>query len=210
MCSSDLSAYRFRWRLPRLLMWAIGNIRGVGAEQKPVVRDESWNARKIPETADPYSNEPSTWPWTPEISARKNEGFRLNSARDYVAATKVFEALHAESPRDPQVHQMLATLYSVLGRQQDSARELDWLRAAWRDQPGYWVGNALVQALREIGRWQECIDLSKDFLTRFPQAAEAWSAKAVADWQIGNIDPAVQAIERSIELRFDQIGRAHV
>ena len=200
----DHSAYRFRWRLPRLWSWLVGNLTGA-SESMPLTRDPAqWSPRQVPVPPDPYAQEPSTWLWTPEIGKRKDEGFAKHGARDEAGAMRVFEGLLADVPGDPQVHQMLAILHRELGRTDDAARELDWLRQAFREREGYWTGIALTGALHELGHWQECIEVARPLLARFPQAAQVWNQLAVAEWQMGRGDEAAAAVDRAIALRFNR------
>lgn len=198
------SAYRFRWRLPRLLMWAIGNIRGVGKAPKMVRDPEQWKPRQVPVAADPYRNEPGTWLWTEAIGKQKADCFQKFGARDFPAALAIAESLCTETPDDPQVHGLLAQTLFALGRQADSARELDWLRTTWRERPGFWVGNSLVNALLGNGFWQECRDVATAHLAKFPEAAWVWRARAESEFQIGLIDDALVSIDRAIRLTFDR------
>jgi hypothetical protein len=76
----DHSTYRYRWRLPRLLAWAIGNLRGDGVAAPPPRDPAAWAPRAVPATPDPYANEPSDWPWSPELHEEKLAGWRAKDA----------------------------------------------------------------------------------------------------------------------------------
>lgn len=200
----DHSAYRFRWRLPRLLKWALGNV-SMEVQAGPAARDPvEWAPRKVEEPANPYAAEPSTWPWSEDISRRKEAAYRLSVTSDFPAAVKAYEALRAELPGDPSVRSELVRVYAALARKEESAKELDWLRRAWQETSGYWIGRAFTQALRDGDRWPECISAATAFVERFPKSDHVWALKAFAEWQVGAIDTALASIDRAIALRFDR------
>jgi tetratricopeptide (TPR) repeat protein len=182
----------------------VGNLTGA-SEALPQNRDPAqWSPRQVPVEPDPYAKEPGTWLWTPAIGKRKEEGFARQGARDQAGALSIFEALLTEVPDDPQIHQMLAIIYRTVGRLDDAARELDWLRRAYRDREGYWTGSALLAALHDHGRWQETIEIAKRLLERFPEAAQVWNLLATAQWQLGRVDEASASVDRSVALRFNR------
>lgn len=201
----DHSAYRFRWRLPRLLRWAIGNLRGVGAEPVQAVRDPAqWQTRQVPDPPDPYRTERGFGTWTPEIGKLKDEGWSCMGRRDLAGAQARFEQALALSPEDAQCHQALAGLHRQAGRKEQEAAAMQWLRNAWRERGDYWTGRALTSALEEAGQWRECLDLAKTLLDRFPEQGELWRQRAWCEFQLGELDAAMPSIDRAIALRFNR------
>lgn len=199
----DHSTYRFRWRLPRLLAWAIGNLRGDGVAAPPPRDPAAWAPRAVPATPDPYANEPSDWPWSPELHEEKLAGWRAKDAKDWAGCRRLFESARQRSPGDPQVHQTLAQTYRELGLVDEARREMEWLQAAWQEKRSHRTGIALAWAQEDFGSWRANVDHTTAFLERFPADAWAWRLLANARFQLGDHDAALQAIDRSIALRFD-------
>lgn len=82
----DHSAYRFRWRLPRLFVWAMGGLRGAGVEPKAEPRDPAaWARRDVAPPPNPYRNQPNRWQWTPELQAEKEAGYAASTRNDWQA-----------------------------------------------------------------------------------------------------------------------------
>lgn len=201
----DHSAYRFRWRLPRLFAWAMGGLRGAGIEPKAEPRDPAaWAKRAVPPAENPYRGEAVRWTWSPEIQAEKEAGYAARARNDWPATLARFTKAATLSPDDPQARQSLAQAYRELGQLDQAARELDWLRATRAAGGGYLVTESLAWALADAGRWQENRELLTDALTRYPESATLWRLRGEAEFQLGDADAALRSLERSLAIGFDR------
>lgn len=201
----DHSAYRFRWRLPRLFAWAMGGLRGAGVEPKVEPRDPAaWAKRAVPPSENPYRGEAVRWNWSPELQAEKEAGYAARGRNDWPATLAHFTKAAAMTPEDPQVRQSLAQAHRELGQLDQATRELDWLRAARAAGGGYLVIESLAWALADAGRWQENLDLLTDVLARYPESATLWRLRGEAEFQLGKADAALRSLERSLAIGFDR------
>lgn len=201
----DHTAYRFRWRLPRLFLWALGGLRGAGMAPGSEARDAAaWATRKVPPPEDPYADASVPWKWSPELQAEKEAGWAAMGRNDWPAALAALEKALALQAGDAQVRQSLAQACREVGRLDDATRHLDWLRAAWRESRNPRIGSCLAWALEDGGFWRENITLLTDYLERFPAAATMWRLRGNAEFQSGLADEAMRSLDRASALGFDR------
>lgn len=199
----DHTSYRFRWRLPRLAMLALGSLRGVG-EAPPAARDpEQWRPRVMPEVKEPYPNDYFVH-WTPELGAKKVAGWKLMGEGDHEAALRSFEEALRIQPADAQSRSMLAELYRRGGREAEALAQVEWLRAEYARQPGYRLGLCFIDALSALGLSEECKAVATGMLDRFPQCGQTWRRLAVACLQTSDVDGAERAIDRAVASGHDR------
>jgi lysophospholipase L1-like esterase/Flp pilus assembly protein TadD len=199
--ASDHGAYRFRWRVPRLLAWLHGKLRGTGlADPAPSnARGPGWAPRPAPSPL-PHADEPRRWAETGMSRASKQRGWSLEAAHDIPGAIEAFERAHGAAPDDPQARQMLVSLYRRAGRPSAATPHLEWLAAQWSRDAEYWSGRSLVAALEAVGRNAEAITVAEKFLRRFPQDAQVWRYLGQCQFFVGRHDDALRSIDESIRL----------
>lgn len=199
--ADDHAAYRFRWRVPRLLAWLLGKLRGSAiADPTPTnARGPGFEPRAIP-SPRPYADEPRRWAETGMSRASKQRGWSLEAARDISGALAAFERAHEAAPDDPETRHMLVSLYRKAGRPDDAAPHLDWLAAHWSRDADSWTGRSLVIALEALGRNADAIAVAERFLPRFPQDAMVWRYLAQCQFFVGRHDDALRSIDESIRL----------
>ncbi|MBL8725259.1 MAG: tetratricopeptide repeat protein, partial [Planctomycetes bacterium] len=197
---ADFSAYRFRWRLPRLLAWAAG----AGATKAPVVagsrRDgPDWQPKAVAAVYS-YNNEPFPGRPTPAASARKNKGWQLDGQRQLAAALAEFEAALAENPEDPQARGMMAKLCAANGQPARSLEHLQWLENHWQRTSGYWSGKSLAFAYNDLGRAEDALKVATAVLDRFPKCSEMWGVRGQCEFFTGKHEAAAASLRRSLEI----------
>jgi lysophospholipase L1-like esterase len=208
----DHTAYRFRWRLPRLVMLALGSLRGVGEAPRAVRDPAQWQSKGVAETQDPYPND-HVVRWTPELGEHKAAGWKAMGAGDHAAALLAFEAALRVQPEDAQSHAMLAEIHRRTGRDADALVEVEWLRAEFGRRPGHRLGLCFADALAAVGRSAECATVAASLLERFPQSGKLWRHLAIACLQTGDVDGAERAIDRAVATgpdRWNQFWRYKV
>jgi lysophospholipase L1-like esterase len=191
--------YRFRWRLPRLVPWALGNFFAVAQVQEHGRQGEEWLARP-PKLERAYRKTKSDWQFSPEAQPTKEEGWQQRARGDREGALRSFLRVLELAPEDGQAHQALAVTYSELGKRAPSQQHLDWLRNSYAATPGYWFGSSLVAALEGCGIWQEARDLLPPLLERFPEDGVLWRQLANMEFFLGNHEAALAAAERAVSL----------
>lgn len=191
--------YRFRWRLPRLVPWALGNFFAVAQVEEHGRQGEEWAARP-PKLERAYRKSRSDWPFVPEAQPAKEEGWRQRARGDREGALRSFQQVLELAPQDGQAHQALANTYRELGQGEKSQQHLEWLRRAYAATPGYWYGSSLVAALEGCGIWQEARDLLPPLLERFPEDGVLWRQLANLEFFLGNHEAALVAAERAVPL----------
>lgn len=195
----DPDAYRFRWRVPRLAAWVAGKLSGPAARS-----GGEWEPRVMEHTC-PYWRLPKPYASGVRANALKARGWQLDREKDVAGARACFEQAMEIAPDDAQVRWMLASLAHTSGDAPASALHLDWLRAAWqRDPDSYWHGTSLVSALRHCTCWQECKDIAARLLEKYPEDAELWRSRCVAEFQLGDVAAAKQSNERAV--RFGAVA----
>ncbi len=191
--------YRFRWRLPRFVPWALGNFFAVAQVTEQGRQGDEWVARP-PKLDRAYRKTKSDWQFVPEAQPVKEEGWRQRARSDREGALRSFLQVLELSPGDGQAHQALAVTYRELGKLEQSQQHLDWLRRAYAATPGYWFGSSLVAALEGCGVWQEARDLLPPLLERFPEDGVLWRQLANMEFFLGNHAAALAAAERAVAL----------
>lgn len=196
----DYSSYRFRWRLPRLLAWAVG----AGATRPLAVAESrrdgpDWQP-KVVAPVYPYSNEPFPGRPTPSAAACKNKGWQLDGQRQLPAALAEFEAALAENPGDPQTRGMLAKLYAANGQPARSLEQLQWLEEEWRQTSGYWSGKSLAFAYNDLGRAEDALKVATAVLDRFPRCSEMWGVRGQCEFFTGKHEAAAASLRRALEI----------
>ncbi len=191
----DPGAYRFRWRVPRLAAWVAGKLTGAAARS-----GGEWEPRVMEHTCA-YWSLPKPYASDFRANALKARGGQLHREKDLAGARACFEQAMEIAPEDVHVRWMLASLAHTAGDAPASARQLDWLRAAWqRDPDSYWHGTSLVSALRHCTCWQECKDVAARLLEKYPDDAELWRSRCVAEFQLGDVAAAKQSNELAVRL----------
>ncbi len=198
----DHSAYRFRWRIPRLAKWVVGKFSGAGQVVAAARTGDEWKPRTLT-VAEPYRTEPATWGRNSASTAVKRDGWQLAAAKDQAGALRRFEEALALEPEDPQTRQMLVGLHHASHNDAAMKPHLEWLVAAWQREPGYWNGRCLVVALETCGRWQDALDVAVPFLAKFPLDSMTWRYRAQLEFFLGLHDVASRSIEEAIRLGPD-------
>jgi len=201
----DHGAYRFRWRIPRLVAWIYGKFLGSGqvAAKPSAPRDPEWAPRKV-EVEFPYRQEPMKWKSTESSHAHQQEGWKLNAANNVHGALLEFELALAAAPDDAQTRQMLVELYRKSGRNEEATTHLQWLIESWTRDLDFWSGRSLVAALNTYGRSQEALDVAVKLLTRFPKDGTTWLRRAQSEFFLGRHADAKRSIEEAIRLAPDR------
>ncbi|MFY9345614.1 MAG: GDSL-type esterase/lipase family protein [Planctomycetota bacterium] len=199
----DHRSYRFRWRLPRLFAWVAGKFTGAGqagvaAAPGSARSGEAWQKRPFKEENPYWKSEPADWPWSAERQRLKDEGWRLEAAKDLPAALDMFSKALAQTPEDAQCHQMSASLLRRMGRDAESKSHLDWLRDTYQKRRSFWSGTALAWALEACGQRQETRDVVVSLLERFPNDGSLWRLRAQSEFLLGLHDDAERSIAKAI------------
>jgi lysophospholipase L1-like esterase len=198
-------AYRFRWRIPRLVAWVAGRLGGGDAPARtaaPMAGPE-WEPRR-PTTAVPYANEPRKWRASAAASKHEQAGWQLYHDKDIPGAIREFELTIAECPESASARQGLAIACRLADRKQEMTVQLDWLRESWRRDGDYRTGQAFVSALDECGKYEEELEVACKVIEGHPLDAIMWRYRAQAEFFLGRHADAARSIDESIRLGGDR------
>jgi len=95
--------YRFRWRLPRFVPWALGNFTAVAQVEEQGRQGEEWLPRP-PKLERAYRKTKSDWQFVPEAQPTKEEGWRQRASGDREGALRSFSHVLQMVPDDGQCH----------------------------------------------------------------------------------------------------------
>ncbi|MBI5850274.1 MAG: tetratricopeptide repeat protein [Planctomycetes bacterium] len=197
----DHSAYRFRWRIPRLVAWVSGKLHGAGQAPAaaPPPRGPEWAPRPVTPVF-PYGNVPMKRPQNQAARGLKQEGWRLDERKDVAGALRAFEQALAIDDKDPQTRQALVQLCFKSGRLDDAMPHLDWLVAEWASGPDFWIGRSLVIAYDALGKAQDAIDVAAKVLATHPDDAMTWRYRGQAEFYLGRHDDAKRSLDEAIRI----------
>ncbi len=187
----DYQSYRFRWRLPRLLAWAIGAIRGEAPAASPSrgPRGPEWEPRTIPwPTA--YPKEASIAAYVPGVNKITDAGWRALGEKNYEGSIASFRSALAVSPNEPSIRSALVNALARSGRTAESQVHLDWLWTKWKETKNYWVGRGLVSALDAVNQHAEAKAVAIEFLAKWPEEATVRTTLGWAQLQLGELAEA--------------------
>ena len=142
---ADKTEYRFRWRIPRLVDWGLGAVAPSPVIAAPrAMTGPEWQVYEADDSI-PYTGHKVFWNQTDKHEALRRAAQAVQQPeRAYELWQRVLES----EPNDPTARMKLVVLATRIGRIDDAARHLDWLRSEWGAHENYHVGRALIRALR--------------------------------------------------------------
>jgi lysophospholipase L1-like esterase len=201
----DHRAYRFRWRLPRLWSWMSGKLTGAGQiEEQPLQPrvGPEWQKRTVT-VSNPHARERAPWTWSEAARAAKQDGWRLEAAKDQDGALLAFERALELAPGDGECLQMLANLHRTAGRVEMAAKLVHQLRDRHARSPGYWTSVTLGAALLDASQSAEAFEVLDPATAKFPMAGRLWQLHGRAALHLGRIDQAARSLDQAIAIGGD-------
>lgn len=194
----DHSAYRFRWRVPRLLAWTWASL-SEPAPAPAAARGPEWEPRG-PKPARPYADEPRKW--NPSALAREHaaRGRQLARGGDVLGAIAAYELALGECPGDAAARAALAELYRKNGQHDEASRELDWLTASWEQDRDYRTGRQLALALAACDRDRRVLELVPELLSTYPLDTSLIVAMARSQFLVGEVEEALRSVDTAIAI----------
>ncbi len=192
----DKTAYRFRWRIPRLVAWGLGAIAPSPAIAAPrAMTGPEWQVYET-DNSIPYKGQKVFWPQTDEHKALR---VAAQAVQQPERAYELWQRVLESGPNDPTARSKLVVLGTRIGRRDDAVRHLDWLRSEWGAHENYHVGRALIDALRMSTLSEETMEVVPPFLDEYPRDGAAWLALADAQFRLDAHADALESVDRAIE-----------
>jgi lysophospholipase L1-like esterase/tetratricopeptide (TPR) repeat protein len=192
------TAYRFRWRLPRLFAWTMDSLSSptnIGPLDKT---GPEWVSKQIPWPPPPPS---VVYPVavSSEATAAKTAGWKLEAEGLSEQALEQFRAAFADAPEDPQTRGMLARLTQKCGRTDESQTHAAWLVERWSQKQDFYHGIALLDFYSFCGRSQDQLDQACMLLKQFPEDPTIWYQRGEAEHRLGLKEDAAKSLTKCIE-----------
>jgi len=192
------TAYRFRWRLPRLFAWTIDSFRAVSDFGPSAKSGPEWAAKQIPWPPPPPD---AVYPVAISSGAiaAKTAGWKLEAEGLSEEALDQFRAAFAEAPEDPQTRGMLARLTQKCGLTDESQTHTAWLVERCSQTQDFYHGVALLDFYSFSGRAQEQLDQACMLLERFPADPTLWYQRGEAEYRLGMKEDAAKSLIKCTE-----------
>jgi Flp pilus assembly protein TadD len=126
------------------------------------------------------------------------QGARLERAGDLAAALAAYETALAAAPGDPDI---LAALAALAGRLEmcEAAVGL-WAEVARLQPERLEAIDGQARALRELGRFDEAVDLLREALLTHPEEPRLWNSLGITLTQDGQTGAAITFLDEAVRL----------
>ena len=125
-------------------------------------------------------------------------GVRLERSGDLAGALAAYETAHARAPDDPDILAALAALAARLEMREAAARL--WAEVGRLQPERLEAIDGRARALRELGRFDEAVDLLREALLAHPQEARLWNSLGVTLTQDGQAQVAITFLDEAVRL----------
>jgi len=195
---SRFTAYRFRWRLPRLYAWTMDSLSATANIGPLDKTGPEWASKQIPwPTPPPNVVYPAAV--SKEATAAKSEGWKLEGEGQSELALEQFRAAFADAPDDPQTRGILARLTMKCGLAEESQAHFSWLVERWSQKKDFYHGYVLLDFYSFSGRSQDQLDLARMLLKQFPEDPTIWYQRGEAEHRLGLQEDAAKSLMKCTE-----------
>ncbi len=125
-------------------------------------------------------------------------GVRLERAGDLAGALSAYETAHVRAPEDPDILAALAALAGRLEMREAAARL--WAEVGRLRPERLEATDGQARALRELGRFDEAVDLLRHALLTHPEEARLWNSLGVTLTQDGQAQVAITFLDEAVRL----------
>jgi lysophospholipase L1-like esterase len=186
--------FRFRWRVPRLVRWALGAREDRASNE--TMRGPDWEPKILP-WPNAHPDEPGARRDHPEASALRSRGWQHLWAGQLAEATAVMHSCLQLVPDDDEAHCVLVEVALKRGNMADMQAHQQWLVERWKETKNYWVGRNAVGACESAGQYAAGRRCAAQFLEKWPDEGAVWAQRAFCEYQLNELDAAMSSVTQA-------------